>query len=282
MFEMHPLRAILGSSNSSEQHVIDQLRDRIVEMEAEISNLRGLDETIRRNARLFSIFLEKSHEGIGLLTPDLIVLRLIHSSVGYQEQEVSGQSVLSLMHPDDVESFRNSFARLLASLGKTAPCEFRIRRRDGSWAWLSGQMTDMLDDPDVQAILLNVQNVTGQREQRAAAEKLESYRVCPDYAMFSKSLSGVILDWNPGARKAFGYAVEEIVGQRIETLVPAGLIDEEKSMRERIARGEEVPAFHTTRIHKDGSSVRINLNVTPVWDGHGKVKAIAHLSRVID
>ena len=272
---------MLSPSDSSEQQVVDQLRDRIAEKEAEISQLRGLGDTIRRNARLFSVLLEKSHEGIVLIAPDLIVLRLIHSSVGYKEQEVSGQSLLSFVHPDDVDSLRNSFDLLLASRAKSMPCEFRLRCEDGSWAWLAGEITDMLDDPDIQAILLNVRNVTEQSQHRAAAEKLEAYRACPDYAMFSKTPDGVVLDWNSGVQKAFGYSADEIVGNSIEILVPVEMLAEERSVRERISRGEEVGVFPTTRIRKDGSRVKINLSLAAVRDGRGNVKAITHLSHVM-
>jgi PAS domain S-box-containing protein len=99
--------------------------------------------------------------------------------------------------------------------------------------------------------------------------------------MFTKGLDGVILDWNPGAQKIFGYSAEEAVGQNIALLVPPELLNEELSTRDRIARGDEVPAFRTLRVRKDGGSVEIQLRQSPVRDGCGVLKAIAHLSHVI-
>ena len=286
MFDILKSRTMPAAPDPAERSgkaepTLDELRARIVELEEENAHLLRLDETIRKNARLFRAILEKCREGIGLLTPDLIVLRLIHSSVGYQEMEVSGQPFLPLIHPDDAASFLKSFSYLLNAQAKSISCEFRLAGKDGGWAWLAGELTDMLDDPDVQAILLNVRNITDHKRQIAAIETLESYHACPEYAMFLKNLQGVVLDWNPGAEKAFGYSSKEMVGQQIAILVPPKLLGEEISICERVAAGEPVPAFQTVRMHKDGRGVAIHLKLTAVRDASGAVTAIAHLSHVI-
>jgi PAS domain-containing protein len=156
---MRNLLAMLSSIDTPENREIRQLRDRVSELEEENLNLRKLDEILRKTLRLFDLVLAKSHEGIVLVTPDLVVLRLIHSAVGYQETEVSGQTVLSLIHPDDVAVFQKTFSELVNGQAKSAVCEFRIRQRDESYVQIAGEMTDLLDDPDVQAILLNVRAV---------------------------------------------------------------------------------------------------------------------------
>jgi PAS domain S-box-containing protein len=260
---------------------MDQLRDRIAELEEENANLRRLDDTIRRNMRLFDRILFRSREGILLLTPDMIILRLIHSSVGYTAVDLSGQPVLQFVHPEDASRFRKSFSELLSGQSKTARCEIRLMMNEGNWAWVEAEMTDLLDDPDVQAILLNGRNITEHKEQTAAREMLESYRACSEYAMFTKSLDGIVLDWNPGAQNAFGYSAEEIVGHNVAQLVPTDLLSEEISTCERIAKGEEIPSFQTIRIHKDGQSVEIDLKLAPVWDSRRTVKAVTHLSHAI-
>jgi PAS domain S-box-containing protein len=281
MFGLHNLRSKLAAPDPPAEEATNRLRDRIAELEAENANLKQLDDTIRKNIRLFDRILLRSREGILLLAPDMIILRLIRSSVGYAAVDLSGQPVLQFIHPDDADRFKRSFSELLSAQSKTARCEVRLRLGDGSWAWVEVEMTDLLDDPDVQAILLNGRNITENKEQMMARETLESYRASSEYAMFTKSLDGVILDWNPGAKKAFGYSAQEIVGQPIAVLVPSKLRREESLTREKIASGEDVPAFQTIRIHKDGRNVKIDLKLAPVWDGQCAVRAVTHLSHVI-
>jgi PAS domain S-box-containing protein len=282
MFDIHNLSSIPAPSDPPAEEATNWLRDRIAELEEENANLKQLDDTIRKNIRLFDRILLRSHEGILLLTPDMIILRLIRSSVGYAAVDLSGQPVLQFIHPDDADCFKRSFSDLLSAQSKTVRCEVRLKLGDGSWAWVEVEMTDLLDDPDVQAILLNGRNITEHKEQTVARETLESYRASSEYAMFTKSLDGVILDWNPGAEKAFGYSAQEIVGQHIAVLVPSELRREESLTREKIASGEDVPAFQTIRIHKEGRNVKIDLKLAPVWDGQCAVRAVTHLSHVID
>lgn len=281
MFDIQNLRPKLALPDPVAAEAMDQLRDRIAELEEENANLRRLDDTIRRNMRLFDRILFRSREGILLLTPDMIVLRLIHSSVGYAAVDLSGQPVLQFVHPEDANRFRQSFSELLSAQSKTVHCEIRLKLGDGSWAWVEVEMTDLLDDPDVQAILLNGRDITRHKEQTAAKEMLDSYRACSEYAMFTKSLDGIVLDWNPGAQKAFGYSAEEIVGHNVAQLVPVDLLSEELSTRDRIVKGGEIPSFQTIRIHKDGHNVEIDLKLAPVWDSLRTVKAITHLSHAI-
>jgi PAS domain S-box-containing protein len=281
MFYIHNLRSKLALPDPPSEEVTNRLRDRIAELEEENANLKQLDETIRKNIRLFDRILLRSQEGILLLTPDMIILRLIRSSVGYAAVDLSGQPVLQFIHPEDADCFKRSFSDLLSAQSKTVRCEVRLKLGDGSWAWVEAEMTDLLDDPDVQAILLNGRNITKHKHQTEARERLESYRACQEYAMFSKSLDGIILDWNPGAEEVFGYSAPEIVGQNAAQLVPRDLLNEEISTCERIAKGEEVSSFQTIRIHKDGQNVEIDLKLAPVWDSLRAVKAIAHLSHAI-
>jgi PAS domain-containing protein len=155
MFDLRNIRAIFSTSDApDETQTMDRLRDRIANLEEENARHRRLEETIQRNARLFDAILQKCNEGILLISPDLIVLRLVHSSAGYQEVEVVGQSALSVIHPDDAGYFQASISQLLSAQAECACCEFRLKTAQG-WTWMSCEMTDMLDDPDVQAILLN-------------------------------------------------------------------------------------------------------------------------------
>jgi len=122
MFDIHNLSSIPASSDPPAEEATNWLRDRIAELEEENANLKQLDDTIRKNIRLFDRILLRSHEGILLLTPDIIILRLIRSSVGYAAVDLSGQPVLQFIHPDDADCFKRSFSDLLSAQSKTVRC----------------------------------------------------------------------------------------------------------------------------------------------------------------
>ena len=92
-----------------------------------------------------------------------------------------------------------------------------------------------------------------------------------DDAIISKTLEGVILTWNQGAQRLFGYEAAEIVGQSVFLLVPDAGVEELQALHARIARGERVPAFPSVRRCKDGSLVDVLVSISPVYDDDGRV-----------
>lgn len=147
-----------------EDQVVTHLRERISELEDENDNLRKLEETIRRNSYLFDVLLRASHEAILLVNPELTILRLIHSALGYSENDLVGQSVLAFIHPDDAHRLEDCLADLLRNHAEVRGIEIRGLAPDGKWIRLVGHITDMLDDPNVQAILLNLRRIDGSAE----------------------------------------------------------------------------------------------------------------------
>jgi PAS domain S-box-containing protein len=100
-------------------------------------------------------------------------------------------------------------------------------------------------------------------------------------AIVSKDLNGVIMTWNGGAERLFGYAVEEVIGRPITILIPVERHDEETRILERIRRGERVEHYETVRQRKDGTLIDISLSVSPVKDSLGRVVGASKIARDI-
>ena len=161
MFEPHPRNQCEGCliPPFADDSVIANLLARISALEEEARKVEYLEETIRTNQRRFEILLTTTHDGIMLLTPQMTILRLLHSTLGYSEQDVIGQSPLIALHQDDWDAFRSNFDRLLSGLEKRVPLRCRVKDRNGEWVAMDFTMTDMLDDPVLQAIILSYRPV---------------------------------------------------------------------------------------------------------------------------
>lgn len=102
-----------------------------------------------------------------------------------------------------------------------------------------------------------------------------------DDAIIGKTLEGVITSWNRGAERIFGYSASEAVGQPVTILIPRPLWDEEALILERLARGERIEHFETTRVAKDGTVVDISLTISPIRDATGQIIGISKIARDI-
>ena len=89
-------------------------------------------------------------------------------------------------------------------------------------------------------------------------------------AIVGEGLDGRITDWNRGAEKMFGYAAAEALGKMAAALLlPPARVAEDEAIRARIARGESVFSFDTTRMRADGTLLDVSVAAAPIVGASG-------------
>ncbi len=144
--------------------VIEKLTARISELEEANANLQYLDEAMRRNNALFEAVLANSWQGITLTGPDRRIIKVVRGLTGRSAPELQGTLVESLAVPEDHEIVIEAYRKLLRRACAKITIEFRVPRADGTMAWFSATLTDMLDDPNVQCIVWNYTDITREKE----------------------------------------------------------------------------------------------------------------------
>lgn len=100
-------------------------------------------------------------------------------------------------------------------------------------------------------------------------------------AIIGKSLNSIILTWNEGAQKLFGYTADEVVGESIHILIPPERLYEEASIIEKLKSGQRVDHYETQRLRKDGSLADLSITVSPIKDESGTIIGAAQIARDI-
>ena len=114
-----------------------------------------------------------------------------------------------------------------------------------------------------------------------AAQRLAAIVESSHGAIVSKDLNEIILTWNQGAERLFGYSASEVVGKPITIIIPQDRRAEEPLILGRIRNGELVDHFETIRRRKDGSLVDISLTISPVRDATGRIVGASKIARDI-
>jgi PAS domain S-box-containing protein len=102
-----------------------------------------------------------------------------------------------------------------------------------------------------------------------------------DDAIVSKNLKSVILSWNKGAERLFGYTTDEAIGQPITMLIPPERLDEEKHILARVISGERIEHFETMRVRKDGRPIHVSLTISPIRNAEGAIVGVSKVARDI-
>jgi two-component system, cell cycle sensor histidine kinase and response regulator CckA len=88
-------------------------------------------------------------------------------------QELVGKSVIDLFHPDDRALIMSEIERAIADPSLSVTSTARVCRGDGSWRILEGSLSNMMEVPGIEGIVLNLRDVT---ETLALREEIERSR----------------------------------------------------------------------------------------------------------
>ena len=135
--------------------------------------------------------------------------------------------------------------------------------------------------PAVERALSAARERRGQRQADAVASYLASIVQSCEDAIIGKTLDGIVVSWNAGAERIYGYTAEEMSGRSVSILIPAHRAEELTEIVAKITRGEGVEDFETVRLRKDGTLVEVSLTISPIRDATGQVVGASTVSRDI-
>lgn len=155
-------------------------------------------------------------------------------------------------------------------------------RPDGTRIPFLPYPTPLFDDD---GILTGAVNMLVDLSKRAitdeTAQRLAAIVEGSDDAILAKDLSGIIITWNNGAERLFGYTSEEAIGQPILMLIPPDRQHEEPEILGRIRSGDRIHHYETVRRRKDGSLVEVSLSVSPIRSLDGRIVGASKIARDI-
>jgi PAS domain S-box-containing protein len=126
-----------------------------------------------------------------------------------------------------------------------------------------------------------IADITERKRAEGTKARLAAIVESSDDAIIGKTLDGIVIAWNRGAERLFGYTAEEVLGQPITMLVPPARSDEEPKIIARLRRGERIEQFETVRRRKDGTEVDVSLTISPIKDETGTMIGISKIARDI-
>jgi diguanylate cyclase (GGDEF)-like protein/PAS domain S-box-containing protein len=138
----------------------------------DVTRLTAAERELRANEARLRALLRHASDVVMVVAADgrmIYVSPSVKALFGYDERDVLWQVGAGFDHPEDAPSLVAAWGRVLRAPGATETVECRVRHADGSWRWTEQTMTNLLDDPDIAGVVVNVRDTSERR--RAEAEK---------------------------------------------------------------------------------------------------------------
>ncbi len=148
---------------------------RVAVLFTDITEKKKIKDAIQASEERFRTLIEQSTDAIQLVDTAgniLYTSESIRQVLGYTPEELEGVGVEDFIHPDDYPHFLEKFQTITLAPQNQVRLEYRVKHKDGSWAWVETVGVNHLDTPNINAIVGNFRNITERKNAEAEQLKL--------------------------------------------------------------------------------------------------------------
>jgi PAS domain S-box-containing protein len=198
---------------------------------------------------------------------------------GYTREEVIGRTGAELNIWADPADF-GRVVELFKRDKKISDKEIRFRTRNGVLGTylMYAELIEFGGEP---CILSAANDITDRKQAEEKLAFAASIVKSSDEAIIGKTLDGIVVSWNAGAEKMYGYAAGEVIGKHISILAPSERRGEIERILEMLRHGEPVHHAETVRVRRDGEQINVSLSISPIKDADGNIVGVSTIARDI-
>jgi PAS domain S-box-containing protein len=200
--------------------------DRFLFLARQVAQRRNAQAALKRSEKYFQALIENASDLIVILDADGKIRYespSVERIIGYKPKERTGKSVFEFVHPEDMENATQSLSQLLRDASIAIRIETRIRHKDGSWRAFEVVSNNLLKNPVVGGIVLNIRDITERKRAEEALQQSER-----QYSALVQNLTdavflfqdGIITWCNDKVEEIYGYPKEELLGKHVSFFYP--------------------------------------------------------------
>jgi PAS domain S-box-containing protein len=235
------------------------------------------EEAILRSEQRYKALVQDGSDLIRILDAEgnfIYVSPTSASILGIPPEEFIGKNMFNYIHPDDLEKALECLQKINTEKKViVAPVRFQNHKKE--WRWMESVLTNMLDNPAVNGIVVNSRDITDKIEKEHQLKLLESVITNTNDAILITEAEPFdepgprIIYVNEAFTKMTGYEAGEVIGKSPRMLQGPNSDKEELSRLSTAIRNWESCEITTINYKKNGEEFWVNFTVTPVANEKG-------------
>ena len=195
----------------------------------DINEKKKVEKVVKEKEERIRFITENMVDMLSQVDADLVIRYISPSHrrvLGYKPEELIGQPVSRLVHPEDRDEVSKTMGQVIRAGGPAARIEYRYRKADGEYLWVETLATILYRPEGGLAGIIYASRDNGERkkieaEQRQLEENLkrekEKFQILVDASPLGVSLMGSDGRYkylNPKFTAIFGYTLEDVPAGR--------------------------------------------------------------------
>jgi len=285
---------LLGETQEQARQLEEQTDELVEQKEELLTQQRELTdqrEQLASSEERTRLILDSTDEGIFGMSPDgriTFVNAATCRLLGFSAEELIGEPAHALVHhhrPDgSVFPAEECPMRAACQRGeeRRVDDEF-LWRKDGSGFPVDYGTTPIVQNGKILGAVVSFQDITERKQAERRLQEAERFfrsvlELAPDGLMVADA-DGTIRLANAQCERLFGYAREELIGRKVEMLVPDEVRGRHPGLREGFHRAPDARAMGVGRElqgrRKDGSVFAVEIGLSPLPAREGQAAQVA-------
>ena len=244
----------------------------------DITERKKAEEEIIKLSKHYQAIIENAPDGFVLLNSEGKFKYFSPSALkmfGYSSEDELIAIPDELTHPDDLPFVLSTLDELFKNPGLTPTIVYRFKHKNGTWIWIESTFSNLLNDPAVEALVINFRDVTERKNAEVALRESENkFRSITEQTtdlIAITDVDGVVQYVSPSSKSIFGFETEEMVGHNfVEFLDDSSIEKAMSSFKDTVNLNIRVVDLELTMRRKDGSLFIGELNGTAFEQGSQK------------
>jgi len=257
----------------------------------DITERKLAEKKIEKIGKHYQTLIEKSPAGIVLINTEgyfIYVSSTARKIFGFTENEEFTGNPSEFTHPDDLPLVLSEIEKILLNPSYIPTIQYRYVDKNGQWLWVESTLRNLYADKDVEAIVINFQDITERKQtEEKIIESEQKFRAIFEQAAVGVALlntkTGKFLQLNNKYCNFLGYSKEEMLEKTfIDITYPEDVNTNIEYIQKFIDGTIREYSYEKRYVRKDGEIVWGNLTISPLWKENEKPETYIHIAIVED